>query len=79
MFCKPKTNVIEIRSRFHNGSFSAPYVYMWYKELNDLKYSVLPSNIKESKSLKGRSQMDSDFIVDTQQLELLIQLHLSSE
>ena len=79
MFCKPQTNVIEIRSKFHNGSFSAPHVYMWYKELNDLKYSVLPSNIKESKSLKGRSQMDSDFMVDIQQLELLIQLHLSSE
>ena len=79
MFCKPQTNVIEIRSKFHNGSFSAPYVYMWYKELNDLKYSVLPCNIKESKSLKGRSQMDSDFMVDIQQLELLIQLHLSSE
>jgi len=79
MFCKPQTNVIEIRSKFHNGSFSAPYVYMWYKELNDLKYSVLPSNIKESKSLKGRSQMDSDFMVDIQQLERLIQLHLSSE
>lgn len=79
MFCKPQTNVIEIRSKFHNGSFSAPHVYMWYKELNDLKYSVLPSNIKESKSLKGRSQMDSDFMVDIQQLERLIQLHLSSE
>ena len=78
MFCKPKTNVIEIRSKFHNGSFSAPYVYMWYKELNDLKYSVVPSNIKESKSLKGRSQMDSDFIIDIQQLERLIQFHLSS-
>jgi len=79
MFCKPQTNVIEIRSKFHTGSFSAPYVYMWYKELNDLKYSVLPSNIKESKSLKGRSQMDSDFIIDVQQLERFIQFHLSSE
>ena len=79
MFCKPQTNVIEIRSKFHNGSFSAPYVYMWYKELNELKYSVLPCNIKESKSLKGRSQMDSDFMVDIQQLELLIQFHISSE
>jgi capsular polysaccharide biosynthesis protein len=79
MFCKPQTNVIEIRSRFHNGSFSAPYVYMWYKELNNLRYSVMPSDIKESKSLRGRSQMDSDFIIDIQQLERLIQFHISSE
>ena len=79
MFCKPQANVIEIRSRFHTGSFSAPYVYMWYKELNNLRYSVMPSNIIESKSLKGRSQMDSDFIIDVQQLERLIQFHLSSE
>ena len=79
MFCKPQTNVIEIRSRFHTGSFSAPYVYMWYKELNNLIYSVMPSDIKESKSLRGRSQMDSDFIIDVQQLERLIQFHLSSE
>jgi hypothetical protein len=79
MFCKPQTNVIEIRSRFHTGSFTAPYVYMWYKELNNLSYSVLPSNIIESKSLKGRSQMDSDFIIDIQQLEYLINFHLSSE
>jgi capsular polysaccharide biosynthesis protein len=79
MFCKPQTNVIEIRSRFHTGSFSAPYVYMWYKELNNLRYSVMPSDIKESKSLRGRSQMDSDFIIDVQQLERLIQFHISSE
>jgi capsular polysaccharide biosynthesis protein len=79
MFCKPQTNVIEIRSRFHTGSFSAPYVYMWYKELNNLRYSVMPSDIKESKSLRGRSQMDSDFIIDIQQLERLIQFHISSE
>jgi hypothetical protein len=79
MFCKPQTNVIEIRSIFHSGSFSAPYVYMWYKELNNLRYSVMPSNIIESKSLKGRSQMDSDFIIDIQQLERLIRFHLSSE
>ena len=79
MFCKPQTNVIEIRSRFHTGSFSAPYVYMWYKELNNLRYSVMPSDIKESKSLRGRSQMDSDFIINVQQLERLIQFHISSE
>ena len=79
MFCKPQTNVIEIRSRFHTGSFTAPYVYMWYKELNNLIYSVLPCNIIESKTLKGRSQMDSDFIIDIQQLERLIRFHLSSE
>ena len=79
MFCKPQTNVIEIRSRFHTGSFSAPYVYMWYKELNNLRYSVMPSDIKESKSLRGRSQMDSDFIIDVQQLDRLIQFHIRSE
>lgn len=79
MFCKPHTNVIEIRSRFHTGSFSAPYVYMWYKELNNLRYSIMPSDIKESKSLRGRSQMDSDFIIDVQQLERLIQFHIRSE
>jgi capsular polysaccharide biosynthesis protein len=79
MFCKPKTNVIEIRSRSHSGSFTAPHVYMWYKELNNLRYSVLTSEIKESKSLKGRSKMDSDFIVDFQELESLIQLHLNNE
>ena len=79
MFCKPQTNIIEIRSRFHTGSFSAPYVYMWYKELNNLRYSIMPSDIKESKSLRGRSQMDSDFIIDVQQLERLIQFHIRSE
>ena len=39
----------------------------------------MPSDIKESKSLRGRSQMDSDFIINVQQLERLIQFHISSE
>jgi hypothetical protein len=77
MFCKPDTDVIEIRSKYHYGSFTAPKVYMWYKELNKLKYSVLPTNIMESKNLKGRSKMDSDFIIDIQELEALIKLHLN--
>lgn len=79
MFCKPQTNVIEIRSKFHIGSFSAPYVYMWYKELNNLNYSVLPCNIVEYKSLKGRAKMDSDFIINLKEFESLIQFHLRNE
>jgi capsular polysaccharide biosynthesis protein len=76
MFCKPDTNVIEIRSSLHQGSFSAPFVYMWYKELNNLKYSLLLSEIDESSELKGRSKMDSDLVIDIVELESLIKLHL---
>ena len=39
-------------------------VYMWYKELNNLKYSLLLSEIDESFELKGRSKMDSDLVID---------------
>lgn len=77
MFCNADTNVIEIRSKFHHGAFSAPNVYMWYKELNQLKYSILLSDIEESGELKGRSKMDSDFIIDTNELETLVKLHLN--
>ena len=76
MFCKPDTNVIEIRSSLHRGSFAAPFVYMWYKELNNLKYSLLLSEIDESFELKGRSKMDSDLVIDIVEFETLIKLHL---
>ena len=79
MFCEANTHVIEIRSKYHYGSFSAPHVYMWYKELNNLKYSILSSDIRESKSLKGRSKMDSDFIIDIPRLDNLIKFHLDNE
>lgn len=77
MFCKSNTNVIEIRSKFHQGSYAAPFVYMWYKELNNLKYSLLLSDIEESLELKGRSKMDSDIIIDKIELETLIKAHLN--
>jgi hypothetical protein len=79
MFCSTQTNVIELRSKHLAGSFAAPHVCQWYQILNDLKYSILPCEIKENHRLKGRSKVDSNFFIDIQKLERLIQFHLSNE